>query len=116
MIVKSNKKNGISRSRVLNSREQRPSLSGVEQEVARKERDAGEAAILAKLDVEQQAEVAMAKALNHPEVYATVRDRSPPHTAHETALQTYGKCRVDNRKCRVPRKNLQHKVLDYQLS
>eukprot|EP00752_Nemacystus_decipiens_P007983 g7132.t1 len=42
-----------------------------QEEVARKEREVGEAAILAKLDVERQAEAAMAKALSHPEVYTT---------------------------------------------
>eukprot|EP00903_Cladosiphon_okamuranus_P011859 g11140.t1 len=40
-------------------------------ELAQKEREAGEAAILAKLHVEQQAEAAMSKALSHPEVYGT---------------------------------------------
>lgn len=74
LIVNPNHKidvNNYGSSSVINSR-MTPIVFGVGQDIARQERAAGEAAILAKLDVEQQAEAAMAKAPSHLEVYATV--------------------------------------------
>jgi len=74
--------NTSSRSGVRILASKSPSFPGAEQEAARQEREAGEAAVLAKLDVEQQAEEAMAKALSHPEVYTTVSDNHT-HRANE---------------------------------